>query len=908
MNKIRWNRIVFTILILGLLAGMAAYWSGYGDKEWIINYIFIFSGIIFAITPYLIDRPYSRVNEIVFTISFLGLIAGIVAYIGGYKSLAKISYFTIIIGNIIFFITNRQLLKYALNYPDVRWSISIILLISTWMGVAPAFYGRITNCAIAVWQERFYNLFNHNTLLNIPFGLCIVFFFYYWSKRIMQNNKSSYTTQYYGLFLIAFVYCLLYWKSPFRYASIVRFLDYRLLLSILLLSPTALYLWSLLFYSRYRINEQTDVRLINYRTTGFTRGYGGFSTEGVSDSDISDDLKRYARSIVNRLLGTDLMSDSFAVGITSEWGAGKTTFLGIIENEFRKTTNDNIDIVRFNPWMCRTPEQLTSDFFSSLRHQLSDKHRELSQPIKQYARYLKSASLRFPGLTLKFSDFLSEKSLFEKKKELSDKFSMLDNKVVVIIDDIDRLESSEVLEVLRLIRNTADLKNVIYIAAFDKEYVTTILEEKKIAAPKSYLEKIFQVEIQLPLVPKERIISTLINEITQYSHGLVIIQAIDFNEYYRELILKVITSYRKAKRFARLFSLNYTHLYHTSFDRLVWQDIFWLELLQVSDKSTYDHILCNDPKIILSETNNCYVYYNNDENRNRFKDKPITHEILLVLFGDLGSETPHEYSIRRTKYYGKYFTMEVQFSKEDLENLLNADNVDKLVKEWSEKRKPIDSFSQIINDYDKDQLIIKKRKLINGVFAILYYYQDKHGGFQDELDMSLTRFFNAINENGLEAIRTWFDEKLTIERELPRMLTVLLLFYGDYYLGNKKVTDAITKLLIKKIIDVFFQKHADSTVLELKRGNEELYDIAYRMYWGFQDFFVESLIDYCSKMDKKPTIKEFDAVEIENKSVLSYYDYKKREYYLQKIRETCCSDKPIKSAKKNRFAFPWKKP
>ena len=62
----------------------------------------------------------------------------------------------------------------------------------------------------------------------------------------------------------------------------------------------------------------------------------------------------------------------------------------------------------------------------------------------------------------------------------------------------------------------------------------------------------------------------------------------------------------------------------------------------------------------------------------------------------------------------------------------------------------------------------------------------------------------------------------------------------EYYYSNEEV--GIT--FIKKIVDVYFQKHADSTVMDLKRDNEELYDIVCRMYGRYEDFFEMSLIYY----------------------------------------------------------------
>lgn len=406
----------------------------------------------------------------------------------------------------------------------------------------------------------------------------------------------------------------------------------------------------------------------------------GFSPDNDKTIEQPVSLIQYAQSIVNRLLVTDIKEESFAVGITSEWGAGKTTFLHLLQ----ETIGESANIVEFNPWMCRTPDQVTSDFFSSLRHQLSECYPALSRPIKQYAKHI--ASISFPAsklFSIELSNIADKNDLFRRKKELSNKFSQLDKPVVVIIDDIDRLERDEVFEVLRLIRNTADLSNVIYLVAYDKDYVVSVLNEKRcVEEASNYLEKIFQLEIQLPMVPEEMIWSTLLAEITKQASFEP-----TFDKNDKRLILFILSTYRRVKRFARLFSLNYSYLQRreSSVD-LVWRDVFWLDMLQVYDKKIYD-TLCNNPEKLLEKHDNLCIYLKNRDSKILIDGKvknidSNTHEILIRLFYHTADSAIDDYSICHLEHYHKYFTMQVQFSDEDITKLLNTEDVDALVAKW----------------------------------------------------------------------------------------------------------------------------------------------------------------------------------------------------------------------------------
>ena len=71
--------------------------------------------------------------------------------------------------------------------------------------------------------------------------------------------------------------------------------------------------------------------------------------------------------------------------------------------------------------------------------------------------------------------------------------------MVVLIDDIDRLEPAEIREVVRLVRLTSDLPNVIFLLAYDRGHVAKSLGTSESEGLR-YLEKIVQVSYQLPLV------------------------------------------------------------------------------------------------------------------------------------------------------------------------------------------------------------------------------------------------------------------------------------------------------------------------------------------------------------------------------------------------------------------------
>lgn len=95
----------------------------------------------------------------------------------------------------------------------------------------------------------------------------------------------------------------------------------------------------------------------------------------------------------------------------------------------------------------------------------------------------------------------------------------IDGKIVVLVDDIDRLTAEEIRELFTIVKAVADFPNTVYILAFDKEVVTRALEKVQEGKGEYYLEKLVQVPIELPLADKTTIRKMLIEELNVVLSG-----------------------------------------------------------------------------------------------------------------------------------------------------------------------------------------------------------------------------------------------------------------------------------------------------------------------------------------------------------------------------------------------------
>jgi hypothetical protein len=208
---------------------------------------------------------------------------------------------------------------------------------------------------------------------------------------------------------------------------------------------------------------------------------------------------------------------SLCVGIYGEWGEGKSTALNFIKSEL--SAHSHIVCVEFNPWRFGDEAQLLVNFFNTLADalgtSLTSNKEKIGGVMRDYVSSIVGAVKISPsvfgvslgevnaGETVKqFGEKLAAVSLDEQKKKIEGILRDELKRVVVLMDDIDRLEKTEVQTVFRLIKLTADFAYTTYVLAFDDERVAESLGERygsgDAAAGRDFLEKIIQVPLHLP--------------------------------------------------------------------------------------------------------------------------------------------------------------------------------------------------------------------------------------------------------------------------------------------------------------------------------------------------------------------------------------------------------------------------
>ena len=218
-------------------------------------------------------------------------------------------------------------------------------------------------------------------------------------------------------------------------------------------------------------------------------------------------------------------SESLVVGIEGDWGSGKTSLLNLILENLKLS---DVLIIKFNPWNFSDQNELIKDFFNSitdaLKHTEKEKGKKVAEKIKNYSSKLLKGTeitiapeISFSWVNLKFGTIYKaggDKTLESQKETINNLLKEIDKRIVIVIDDIDRLDSQETRLVLKLVKMTANFANTIFLLAYDRGRVGKMISDRGIPG-EEFLKKIVQLSFPLPRVDQQDLFRILLREIDE---------------------------------------------------------------------------------------------------------------------------------------------------------------------------------------------------------------------------------------------------------------------------------------------------------------------------------------------------------------------------------------------------------
>lgn len=256
--------------------------------------------------------------------------------------------------------------------------------------------------------------------------------------------------------------------------------------------------------------------------------------------------------------------------------------------ETNKSISDNIEIIDFNPWSYqRNEKDITENFFKVLGQKIDIKEQNSNINIfLQYATCL--LGLNFPNIKCENKDIIDLKSIIIKNLKKENK------KYLVIIDDLDRIQAPEVMVIFKAVKLLADFPNIIYLLSYDKEHLMNQWPFQN----SNYIQKIVQLEKNLPVIPVAKLKEIYINRLNNIISNDTNFNLDEFTKIYDYSINKLIKNIRDINRFENSFNLSY--IANKNINEIYLIDYILISLLEEFDKTTFNLIQQN--KHLLFDT------------------------------------------------------------------------------------------------------------------------------------------------------------------------------------------------------------------------------------------------------------------------------------------------------------------
>lgn len=261
----------------------------------------------------------------------------------------------------------------------------------------------------------------------------------------------------------------------------------------------------------------------------------------------------FARHLAQTIGRLDADACGAVIGLEGQWGSGKTSVLNNLASVLEECEPSRRPVlVQFNPWMVSGTHDLVQALLIQLASEIDlaskaagltvkdgsslAKRAQLAAAVLRYAGALSAVKHLAPALdwllpgsgpaalvvgnaletteqttrpVLSLMEKLAQEgahlSLPQARSHVSSLLQQTHLRIVVLVDDLDRLPPQEIAAMVQAIKAVADFPGVVYVLAYDPEVTAKALEKAlQIEDGRAFLEKVVHVQLPLPEVPPRK--------------------------------------------------------------------------------------------------------------------------------------------------------------------------------------------------------------------------------------------------------------------------------------------------------------------------------------------------------------------------------------------------------------------
>ena len=220
----------------------------------------------------------------------------------------------------------------------------------------------------------------------------------------------------------------------------------------------------------------------------------------IADEEIGDEKEdllaseAQAKSFAETVLASGA-HPGLVFGVDGPWGVGKTSFINLAER-YWASAEDRVIVCRFEPLRYASEPDLADRLIRDLSAAIQRKvfAPEFRPAASRYSRLIKGkADVSFLGFKLSLEP--SQETVDELLDDIDEVLRRIGRRVIIVIDDLDRLDAKTTNNVLFATRRTFKLSQATYVLCYDTEILAGSKEEGSRA--REFLEKFVTVKLSL---------------------------------------------------------------------------------------------------------------------------------------------------------------------------------------------------------------------------------------------------------------------------------------------------------------------------------------------------------------------------------------------------------------------------
>lgn len=574
------------------------------------------------------------------------------------------------------------------------------------------------------------------------------------------------------------------------------------------------------------------------------------------------DRKEFSDNIANAILNyDDATNSSLTIGLYGKWGSGKTSIVNMIIEKLEN--EDDIIIFKFEPWLFSDTQQLISSFFKELAKSIkykdsSAKAIQIGEELETYSTFFKPMSL-IPEPTISVMSLLSEKvfsgignavkkwgnlkakNLEDTKKSIEKHISELNKKILIIIDDIDRLNNTEIRQIFQMIKVLGNFPNTIYLSSMDKEVVIDALSEVQKGDGSEYLEKIINVPFEVPSISKTDVEKFLFQKLDEI---LKDIKEDDFDKNYWANIYQsgykhFFKNIRDVVRYINILRFNYSVLKN----KVNIIDLIAISAFQVFEPKVFETMKHNKDYFVGSFPEG---RYGGNEEKGKVKQfietsytslQILPNESYLQLLQELFVKINESYSnthyvgapakcrkeakLCSPEFFDAYFTMTLnsnEISSYEMKQLIAKTSNEVEFKEavlQLNKQERVTRFLERFQDFTDRDISIENFQIIFNVFMDIgdSFPSANEGMFSFGNNMQIMRIFHQLLTRISDKSERYNILKFAMEKSensisvMCQRVSIYMQEQGEYEKNTKSESEyTISKESLSDLKNIFISK------------------------------------------------------------------------------------------------------